>query len=181
MFPRRVAVIGLDCVPDSLVFSDLRAELPSLRSLMEHGISGTHLSTDPPITIPAWTTITTGLDPGELGLYGFRNRLDYRDYRLTVVNASHVHARRVWDYVEAQDGASILIGIPQTYPPLPHHGVTVAGFPTPDFHTPYCYPLDLARHIVDITDGHYTNDVKEFRKKDKAALLSDLYIAAENR
>lgn len=181
MFLRKVAVIGLDCVPDSLVFSDLRRELPSLRSLMEHGIWGTLLSTDPPITIPAWTTITTGLDPGELGLYGFRNRLDSRDYGLSVVNASHVHARRVWDYVEEQGGASVLIAIPQTYPPLPHRGVTVAGFPTPDFHTPYCYPHYAAERIVQLTGGDYANDIKSFRKKDKAVLLSDLYRAVESR
>lgn len=178
---RRVVVIGLDCVPDSLVFHDLRDELPALRSLMDHGLWGTLLSTDPPITIPAWTTITTGLDPGELGLYGFRNRLDSSGYGLTVVNASHVHARRVWDHVEDRGGSSILIGIPQTYPPLPHRGVTVAGFPTPEFSTPYCYPDDLSGHIARLTNGRYSNDVKEFRKKDRAALLLELYNAAENR
>jgi len=181
VFSRRVAVIGLDCVPDSLVFHDLRDELPALRRLIDHGLWGTLLSTDPPITIPAWTTITTGLDPGELGLYGFRNRLDSSGYGLTVVNASHVRARRVWDYVEDSGGSSILIGIPQTYPPVPHRGMTVAGFPTPDFSIPYCYPDQLAGHIADLTNGLYSNDVKDFRKKDRVDLLSELYSAAENR
>ena len=75
--PTRVAVIGLDGVQPALVFNQAGADLHTLRALMEHGIWGPLRSTDPPITVPAWTSMTTGKDPGELGLYGFRNRQDH--------------------------------------------------------------------------------------------------------
>ena len=181
MLSKKIAIIGLDCVPDALVFETLAADLPTLRRLMDHGVWGTLVSTDPPITIPAWTTITTGRDPGELGLYGFRNRLAYDRYELTVVNSSHVHAPRVWDYLEAEGADSLLIAIPQTYPPQAHRGITVAGFPTPSFHTPFCYPPEIASEVEALTRGNYVNDVKEFRNKDKHELLADLYRAAESR
>ena len=71
---QKVAVIGLDGVPPSLVFGEISRNLPNMRALTEHGIWGPLRSTDPPITVPAWATITTGKDPGELGIYGFRNR-----------------------------------------------------------------------------------------------------------
>lgn len=176
-----MAIIGLDCVPDSLLFDSLSAELPTIQALRDHGIWGTLVSTDPPITIPAWTTITTGRDPGELGLYGFRNRLGYEQYELTVVNSSHVRVPRVWDYLEAKGAESLLLAIPQTYPPRVHRGITVAGFPTPSFHTPFCHPPEVSEDIVRLTRGRYVNDIREFRRKDKEELLADLYSAADAR
>src|SRR5208283_2017058 len=117
---RKVAVIGLECVPPSLIFSEWSSDLPTLRALMEHGTWGSLQSTDPPITIPAWTAMTTGKDPGELGIYGFRNRQgnDYRE--MVTVNSSHVSVPRVWSYLEDAGKSSILLGVPQTYPPRPH-------------------------------------------------------------
>jgi len=178
---RKMVIIGLDCAPDSLLFEHLSSELPTLRSLVEHGLWGTLVSTDPPITIPAWTTITTGRDPGELGLYGFRNRLAYDQYELTVVNSSHVVVSRVWDYLERAGAETLLLAIPQTYPPHAHKGITVAGFPTPSFDAPFCYPPEIADDVLRISRGKYVNDIKEFRKKDKNLLLADLYSAVEGR
>ncbi|MFH0823738.1 MAG: adenylyl-sulfate kinase [Pseudomonadota bacterium] len=121
----KLAVIGLDCVPPSILFGDVGRNLPNLGALMRHGIWGRLKSTDPPITIPAWTTATTGRDPGELGMYGFRNRVD-RSYHSTVTsNATHVKYPRAWDYLEQAGLRSILVGIPQTYPAVPHNGITV--------------------------------------------------------
>ena len=74
---RRVAVIGLDCADPKLVFDRWLDELPNIRGLVERGTWGPLRSVDPPITVPAWSCMLTGRDPGELGIYGFRNRTDY--------------------------------------------------------------------------------------------------------
>jgi hypothetical protein len=71
----RVAVIGLDCCEPSLVFDRWRHDLPNLRRLMQSGLYGHLESCLPPITVPAWTCMATGKDPGTLGVYGFRNGL----------------------------------------------------------------------------------------------------------
>ena len=85
----RVAVIGLDCADPGLVFDRWQDELPNLRSLISAGTWGPLRSVDPPITVPAWSCMMTSRDPGELGIYGFRNRSDHGYDSLAVVT----HAR----------------------------------------------------------------------------------------
>ena len=50
--PRRVMIVGLDCVAPEIVFDDMRSELPVLSGLMERGAWGKLESCDPPITVP---------------------------------------------------------------------------------------------------------------------------------
>ncbi len=178
---KRVAVIGLDGVPPSLVFGDASKNLPNLRTLAEHGTWGPLRSTDPPITIPAWATITTGKDPGELGIYGFRNRRGYGYEEMITVDASHVEAPRVWHFLEETGRSSILLGIPQTYPVQPHHGITVAGFPLPDNGEPLVYPDSLAAELDRMAGGAYIPDVRGFRLLDKDQLLAQISHMVERR
>jgi predicted AlkP superfamily phosphohydrolase/phosphomutase len=75
----RLLIIGLDCMEPSLVFDRWRDDLPNLKQLMAQGSYGRFESSIPAITVPAWSCMMTGRDPGELGIYGFRNRRD-RNY-----------------------------------------------------------------------------------------------------
>jgi len=177
----KVTVIGLDSVPPSLVFGEAGNRLYNLRALMEHGSWGPLRSTDPPITIPAWATITTGRDPGELGLYGFRNRLSHDYQEMTIVDSSHVEAPRVWDYLGEAGHTSILIGVPQTYPPRPHRGLTVCGPFAPDDCAKLTFPEELARESPLLSTGNYLSDVKDFRSLDKTQLLEDLHTMVDRR
>ncbi|HWC27197.1 MAG TPA: alkaline phosphatase family protein, partial [Solirubrobacteraceae bacterium] len=93
----RVAVIGLDCAEPTLVFDRWRDELPNLRRLTKTGAWGALRSVDPPITVPAWSCMMSGRDPGELGIYGFRNRSDHSYGGLTVADSTAVPVDRVWD------------------------------------------------------------------------------------
>ena len=43
---------------------------------MQRGMWGDLASITPPITVPAWACAMTGKTPGQLGIYGFRNRKD---------------------------------------------------------------------------------------------------------
>lgn len=178
---RRVAVIGLDGVPPDLVFGEASHNLPNLRALMEHGTWGPLRSTDPPITIPAWATITTGRDPGELGIYGFRNRCGYGYDELITVDASHVRAPRVWDFLEERGRSSILLGIPQTYPARAHRGITVAGFPLPDNGHAFVYPQDFHAEMDRMAGGAYIPDVKGFRLLEKQELLEQIHEMVQRR
>lgn len=175
----KMAIIGLDSAPPSLVFE--KCDLPNIRTLMKHGRWGELRSTDPPITIPAWTTMTTGRDPGELGLYGFRNRLSHDYDKLTTVNRTHVNFPRVWDYLEAAGNYSIILGVPQTYPPRPHNGITVADFLAPDAASGITYPPELCAELSRMAGGDYMIDVKDFRTADKKQLLNNIYTMVDRR
>lgn len=177
---RKVAVIGLDCAPPSIIFDEYLG-LTNIRSLMKHGVWGPLRSTDPPITVPAWTTITTGRDPGELGLYGFRNRLTRDHYNMVTVNSSHVSYPRVWDFLDRDGKKSILIGIPQTFPARPHSGVTIAGFPAIENSKDFSYPTNLMDDLSCLGNEPYLADVKDFRSLPKETLLQNLYSMADQR
>ena len=88
----RVAVIGLDCGTPQLLFGDLAAEVPNISKLMSEGMHGDLASITPPITVPAWACAMTGKTPGELGLYGFRNRKDTTYDGLSIVHSGSIKA-----------------------------------------------------------------------------------------
>ena len=178
---KKVVVIGLDGAPPRLIFEDEEMDLPNLRALMQHGTWGSLRSTDPPITVPAWTTMTTGKDPGELGLYGFRNRMDNSYGKLVTVDASQVMAARVWDRLESSGKRTILLGVPQTYPPQAHNGITVCDFLSPNVKAPATYPPEFAGTLQEIAGGPYMADVSDFRTDDKDRLLTDLYTMVRRR
>ncbi|MCD6131904.1 MAG: alkaline phosphatase family protein, partial [Candidatus Hydrothermae bacterium] len=136
---KKLFVIGLDCAEPSLVYERWNDDLPNLRRLMEEGGYGRMRSTIPPITVPAWATMVSGKDPGELGFYGFRNRKDYTYDKLFVVNSLNFKAKAIWDYLEERNMKSIALGVPPSYPPKRINGIMISGFLTPSAKSEYAY------------------------------------------
>jgi predicted AlkP superfamily phosphohydrolase/phosphomutase len=100
---------------------------------------------------------------------------------MITANSFHAPARRVWDYLEDEGKTAILLGLPQTHPPLPHRGITVAGFPVPDGDTLFTFPEEIAQDAHLAAGGEYIIDVKDFRTDEKDRLLGQLYAMAESR
>jgi predicted AlkP superfamily phosphohydrolase/phosphomutase len=170
----RLMIIGLDCAAPELIFRRWKNELPHLRRMMESGFYGPLLSCHPPITVPAWTVMMTGKDPGELGIYGFRNRKDYSYSGYSLANSDAVTAERVWDTLSRRGKRVILLGVPQTYPVRPVNGLVVSDFLTPSKESDYTYPAALKDEIERVAGG-YVFDVEGFRTSEKAALLDRIY------
>ncbi|VUZ86634.1 Type I phosphodiesterase / nucleotide pyrophosphatase [Candidatus Methylomirabilis lanthanidiphila] len=170
----KVAVIGLDCAAPELVFERFRDELPNLSRLMTEGAWGPLRSIHPPITVPAWACMMSGRDPGQLGLYGFRNRKDYSYGGYAIANAQALRDDRVWDILSRTGRKSVLLGVPQTYPVRPINGAVVADFLTPSTQSEYTYPPGLKAEVERVSGG-YVLDVEGFRTDDKAALLERIY------
>jgi len=177
---RKVFVIGLDCAEPDLVFRRWREDLPNLRRLAENGLYGRLRSTTPPITVPAWSSMMTSKDPGQLGFYGFRNRADYSYERMRIATSRAVTEDTVWDILSRAGKRSVLVGVPQTYPPKPLNGVMVTCFLTPSTQSQYTYP-DALRAEIEALVGEYMLDVPDFRTEDKDRLLADIYRMAEQR
>jgi len=170
----RLMIIGLDSAVPDLVFRRWRDELPTLRALAEGGMWAEMTSTHPPITVPAWASMMSGLDPGELGVYGFRNRRDYSYDRFAIANGAALRAPRVWDRLSAAGKRAILLGVPQTYPVRPLNGWVVADFLAPSTRVDYTYPAELKAEVERVADG-YVLDVDNFRTPDKEDLLARIY------
>jgi len=171
---RQVAVIGLDGVSPHLLFERWRAELPHLSALMRRGVWGSLRSCDPPITVPAWASMLSGQDPGQLGLYGFRNRRAYTYEDYGFASTRSVRADRVWDILSRAGKRVVLLGVPPTYPPPALNGVVVSCFLTPSTSSVYTYPPSLQGEVERVADG-YVFDVDNFRTPDKRDLLGRIY------
>jgi ATP sulfurylase len=177
---RKVFVIGLDCAPPEHVFEDWRAELPHLNRLMSRGAYGKLASCVPCITVPAWSVMTASKDPGQLGIYGFRNRADRSYDKMIVATGSYVREDRVWDILSRAGKRVNVVGVPGTFPPKPVNGNLVACFLTPSTRSNYTHPAGLKEEIAKWV-GEYYVDVPQFRTEDKDFLLKQIYDMTEKR
>jgi predicted AlkP superfamily phosphohydrolase/phosphomutase len=177
----KALVIGLDCAEPRLVFDRWLDELPNLRNLIEAGAWGHLRSIDPPITVPAWSCMTSSKDPGELGIYGFRNRKDYSYNGLAFADSRSIKVDRIWDVLGRAGKHVIVLGVPQTYPPTPVNGELVSCFLTPDPRKDtYTYPASLKDEIENLV-GPYQVDVRNYRSDDRDRILSEIYEMTEQR
>jgi predicted AlkP superfamily phosphohydrolase/phosphomutase len=71
-----MVMIGFDYGSPELLFGGMQTICP-----YSPGCASVHLgpleSAMPPVTVPAWSCMLSGRTPGELGVYGFRNRADH--------------------------------------------------------------------------------------------------------
>jgi predicted AlkP superfamily phosphohydrolase/phosphomutase len=168
----KILVIGLDCAAPELLFGDER--LVNFRRLMEAGCFGRLESIVPPITVPAWMCMATSQDPGSLGVYGFRNRVDHSYDGLGIVSSRSIGELALWDQVAREGKRSVIIGVPPGYPPRKVNGVSVGCFLTPDTSKDiYTHPADVGREIERLV-GPYPVDVKGFRTDDKRWLKDEI-------
>jgi predicted AlkP superfamily phosphohydrolase/phosphomutase len=186
----RVAVIGLDCAEPSLAFERWAADLPNLSALRNRGCFGELTSCLPPITVPAWSCMASSKDPGQLGIYGFRNRRDYSYDGLSIAMSTAVREPRVWDILTEAGLPSIVVGVPGTFPiTRPPLGQMITCFLTPDPADAYgseepgrqfTHPPAL-KHTLREVVGEYMVDVKGFRTDNKAWLLEQIYLMTNRR
>jgi predicted AlkP superfamily phosphohydrolase/phosphomutase len=178
----RLLVIGLDCAAGELLFDRPDWRLPTIRGLMQRGSYGQLQTVMPAITIPAWACMVTGKDPGELGIYGFRNRTDHTYSGLALTTALSVKAPTVWDHLSNAGKRVITVGVPPSFPPKPVNGIQVGCFLTPSAKSDYTYPTAAREEIAQLLHGcEYLTDCTNFRTEDKDDLLRQIYEMTERR
>ena len=170
---KRVLIIGWDCAAPELVFDAFKADMPNTHRLMAEGIYGELESTIPPITVPAWMCMMTSRDPGELGIYGFRNRKDYSYDAMTIANAHAIKVPTLWDLLGQAGKKSVVLGVPLTYPAKPFPGWMVTSFLTPNRNSQWTFPRRLSREIAQVSSD-YMIDIPNFRTDRRAELAQDL-------
>ena len=170
---KRVLIIGWDCAAPELVFEAFKDDMPNTRRLMEEGIYGELESTIPPITVPAWMCMMTSRDPGELGVYGFRNRKDYSYEAMTIANSHVVKVPTLWDLLGKANKKSVVLGVPLTYPAKPFQGWMVTSFLTPNRNSQWTFPRRLTREINQVTSD-YMIDIPNYRTDRRAELEQQL-------
>jgi predicted AlkP superfamily phosphohydrolase/phosphomutase len=175
----KICVFGLDCAAPEVVFGDER--LVNLRRLMAAGTYGRLESVIPPITVPAWMCMCTSQDPGSLGVYGFRNRIDHSYDKLGFANSASIKTLAIWDHLGREGKRSIIVGVPPNYPPRRINGISVGCFLTPDStKNDYIHPAGFKAKINELV-GEYPVDVKNFRTDNKAWLKDEIFRMSQKQ
>ena len=129
---RRAVVIGLDGVPASYLEERVAAgTMPALAELLRSGRMVAMDSSVPPVSGVAWAGLSTGVNPGRHGIYGF-TELKPGTYDLRFPNATSLLAPRVWERLAERGLNSVVLNVPGTYPArAPAGSLLVSGFVSP--------------------------------------------------
>jgi len=171
--PARVLVIGLDSESPWLLFDRFLPKMPRMQQLLKRCRFGTLKSIDPPITVPAWAVMFSGVDPGTLGVYGFRHRRPGTYWDQYIPTSRTIMKPMVWDRLSRLGKRVCVIGMPPGYPPPQINGVYISDFLTPDNAQDYVSPAFLKPEI-DRVSGGYVFDVT-FRADDRDRIGRELF------
>ncbi|WP_117592209.1 alkaline phosphatase family protein [Haloprofundus halophilus] len=173
----RVAFIGIDGVPFSLL-DEHRDEFPNFARLADEGTAGAIDSIVPPESSACWPALTTGVNPGETGVYGFQDR-EVGSYDTYVPMGRDVQATRLWDRVSEAGMNATVMNVPVTFPPQRNVQRMVSGFLSPS--------VDKASHPDELRETlesmGYRIDVnaKLGHQEDKTEFVEDAHDTIEKR
>jgi predicted AlkP superfamily phosphohydrolase/phosphomutase len=119
-------------------------------------------------------------DPGELGIYGFRNRADHSYDKMFIATGNYIREKRVWDYAGDAERTSVVVGVPQTFPPKEIRGSLITGFLAPGRESNFTYPPALKQELLAIAP-EYDVDVANFRTDNKDDLLAQIWKMTRDR
>jgi uncharacterized sulfatase len=173
----RVAFFGIDGVPYSLL-ADHTEEFPNLAAIAEEGSAGAIDSIVPPESSACWPSLTTGVNPGETGVYGFQDR-EVGSYDTYVPMGRDVQATRVWDRVEDEDRKATVLNVPVTFPPQRDVQRMVSGFLSPGVDKA-AYPDDLREHLEN-NDYRIDVNAKLGHDDDKTEFIEDAHETLDKR
>jgi len=125
--------------------------LKHLNEIINEGARGTLISTIPPFTLPAWTSIFTGVNPGK---HGITDNIIRIGDEIRPALSMHRKVPLLWKLVGNFGLKPIVVNDPVTYPPERINGIMVTGFLTPPNSNSYVYPPEI-KEEVDKASGGY--------------------------
>jgi predicted AlkP superfamily phosphohydrolase/phosphomutase len=145
---QKVIVIGLDGADWRLLTPWIKeGHLPTLAKLVSEGAWGFLRTSIRPESSVAWSSFSTGVNPGKHGVFGFAI-YDAHQHRYRLANGSSVRVKRFWDLLGQQGRRVGLLNIPMTYPPVPVNGFMVTGMLTPGTDVAFTHPPSLQRQLL---------------------------------
>ncbi|QRV14401.1 alkaline phosphatase family protein [Haloterrigena salifodinae] len=173
----RVAFIGVDGVPYSLL-SENEELFPNFAAIADEGTAGEISSIVPPESSACWPSLTTGVNPGETGVYGFQDR-EVGTYDTYVPMGREVQADRVWDRVQEDGRKATVMNVPVTFPPQRNVQRMVSGFLSPGLEKA-AYPDDV-RDYLETLDYRIDVNPKLGHQEDKSEFIEDAHATVDAR
>jgi uncharacterized sulfatase len=173
----RVAFFGIDGVPFSLL-DENPGEFENLAAIAEEGSAGAIDSIVPPESSACWPALTTGVNPGETGVYGFQDR-ENGSYDTYVPMGRDVQATRLWQRVTDAGRNATVMNVPVTFPPEEGVQRMVSGFLSPGVDRA-AQPEELRSKLEEL---NYRIDVnaKLGHDEDKTEFIEDAHATLDAR
>ena len=173
----RVAFFGIDGVPYSLI-ADNEETFPNLTAMASEGSGGAIDSIVPPESSACWPALTTGVNPGGTGVYGFQDR-ENGSYDTYVPMGRDVQATRLWSRVTDAGREATVMNVPVTFPPDRDVQRMVSGFLSPGVEKA-AYPDEL-RETLEGLDYKIDVNAKLGHDEDKSEFIEDAHETLDAR
>ena len=167
----RNIILGIDGVPFELMENlSNKGIMPNFRDLKREFTFKKMNSSIPHISSVSWSSIITGENPGEHGIYGFTDMIE-NTYSLRFPNYNALKSKPFW-YSEPKR-SSVIINVPSTYPARELNGIHISGFVALDLETA-TYPKN---YVPILKDFNYEIDVdtKLAHQQSKDMFLKELF------
>ncbi|KKF39986.1 nucleotide pyrophosphatase [Halorubrum saccharovorum] len=173
----RVVFLGIDGVPYDLV-QDHPDVFENLTDIAESGSAGRLESIVPPESSACWPSLTTGVNPGETGVYGFQDRKT-DSYETYVPMGKHVSATRLWDRVTDDGRDATVLNVPVTFPPSSRIQRQVSGFLSPSLDA--AASDDAVRQVLEDYDYQIDVNAKLGHDDDKTEFIENAHATLDAR
>lgn len=178
---KRTLLIGLDGMCFTILNTLIQdGVMPFLGQFIRNGVHAELISTPCPVTPPAWTTIMTGRNPGNHGIFDFitvdRRYTDKIIFRLT--NARDILCETIWSIAGRQGRVVGSLNFPQTFLSRPFNGYMVPGFVTSRHLKTSTHPRefwDRIKNLPDVNIKDISWDLNEGRKAIGGGLQEEGY------
>ena len=127
MGKNKVVIIGIDSGSFDVILPMIeRGELPNIASIMKSGAWGDLQSTVPSVTLPAWASFLSGVNPGKLGIF-YLTRDSHSTYdEGPPTDISRVPVKFLWHHL-SDNGKKVISVIPFPFPPTKINGIIVSN------------------------------------------------------
>jgi predicted AlkP superfamily phosphohydrolase/phosphomutase len=135
-----------------------RGDLPNFSKLSREGCEAILESKYPPLTPPAWTSLSSGLKPARHGVYDFWTYADEQRgggaAHNTRVQTKRKGGKAIWNLLSEFGKRVLVINVPVTYPPEAVNGTMISGYMTPSDKVEFTYPASFKDELFRVVPDY---------------------------
>jgi predicted AlkP superfamily phosphohydrolase/phosphomutase len=170
-------ILGIDGIPFELM-DDLseKGVMPNFFELKRNYYFSKLESSVPHISSVSWSSIITGRNPGEHGIYGFMDMIE-GTYSLSFPNYNSLQSKPFWE--SRSDRKNIILNVPSTYPAKKINGVHISGFVALELEKAI-FPKKIIKSLKDM-NYQIDVDTQIAKKQSENQFLNELFRVLEIR
>ncbi|HLI07088.1 MAG TPA: alkaline phosphatase family protein [Ktedonobacteraceae bacterium] len=154
----RAVIFGVDGMTFRVLHPLIqRGELPNFQKITREGCEAILESKYPPLTPPAWTSLSTGLKPARHGVFDFwtyEEQSERGQPRKARVLTRRRGGKAIWNILSEYGKQVIVVNVPATYPPEPVNGIMISGYMTPGTGVEFTYPSSFKDELFQVAPDY---------------------------